>query len=86
MTVVLLSVFACSDHDSATTCRELFEAGKKDGSVIDDEYKQSKKEYKQALVLIQTLEKRLPRTKTSGENKSSIKEVYVVCRWVGGCG
>ena len=86
MTVVLLSVFACSDHDSATTCRELFEAGNKDGTVIDDEYEQSKKVYEQALVLIQTLEKRLPRTKTSGENKSSIKEVYVVCRWVGGCG
>ena len=79
-------MFACSGHDFATTCRESFEAGNKDGTVIDDEFNQSKKVYEQALVLIQTLEKRLTRTKTSWENKSSIKEVYVVCRWVGGCG
>ena len=68
---------ACPDHDFATTCRELFEAGKTDGTVSDEEYKQAQEEYEQALALIQTLEKRLPRTKTNGENKSSIKEVYV---------
>ena len=55
----------------------MFKAGKTDGTVSDEEYKQAQKEYGHALALIQTLEKRLPRTKTSGENKSSIKEVYV---------
>jgi len=64
----------------------LFKAGKTDGTVSDEEYKQAQEEYEQALALIQTLEKRLLRKKTNGENKSSIKEVYVVCGWVGGCG
>ena len=58
----------------ARTCRKSFEVGKKHGTISDEEYKQALEEYKQALALIQTLEEKLPRTKTSGDNKYNIKE------------
>lgn len=86
MRVVLLCSHVLTMISRPRTCRELLKAEKKVGAVSDEEYKQAQEEYEQALPLIQTLEKRLPRTKTSGENKSSIKEVYVVCEWVAGCG
>ena len=86
MRVVLLCSHVLTMISRPRTCRESFKAEKKVGAVSDEEYKAAQEEYEQALALIQTLENRLPRTKTSGENKSSIKEVYVVCNvygWLG---
>ena len=77
-----VSARVCPHHDIATTFRHSYEVKKHDGRLSVEELTK----YKQALALIQSLEEKLPRNTTSGDNKSSIKEVGGLCVYMCGCG